>query len=176
MSVWLDKSGRRPDDGHGPSGRTTMRPKFWDFRWKSFLFESRVRAVRHCRSDGRMSSASNFLIKASRFRTMGMAVRTVDLLHAISISIVRASGRLSLNYELALRSSSSGRESTASGRLQQSSHICFCKENSILDRTLRDARTGNWVIRTDASWNRSFSIQRRVQTENHIVQTDDALV
>jgi hypothetical protein len=41
--------------------------------------------VRHCRPDGRTSVASNFLIKASR-------IRTVDLLHAISISIERASG------------------------------------------------------------------------------------
>jgi len=47
--------------------------------------------VRHCRPEGRTSAASNFLIKASRVRTMGMAVQTVDLLHAISISVVRAS-------------------------------------------------------------------------------------
>jgi hypothetical protein len=40
---------------------------------------------------------------------------------------------LSLNCELALRSSASGQESTSSGRLQQSSQICFWKENLKLD-------------------------------------------
>jgi hypothetical protein len=87
-----------------------------------------------------------------------------------------ASGRLSLNCELALRSSASGRESTSSGRLQQSSYIYFWKENLKLDRSLRVVWTGCWVVRTDASWNRSFSIQRSIQTEIHVVQTDDALV
>jgi hypothetical protein len=32
MSVWLDKAGCRPDGGHEPSGRTTVKPKFGDFR------------------------------------------------------------------------------------------------------------------------------------------------
>jgi len=44
------------------------------------------------RPDCRTSAASNFLIKASRVRTRGMAVRTGNLLHAISISVERASG------------------------------------------------------------------------------------
>jgi hypothetical protein len=48
--------------------------------------------VKHCRPDGRTSAASNFLTKASRVRTLGMTVRKVDLLHVISISVVRASG------------------------------------------------------------------------------------
>jgi hypothetical protein len=87
-----------------------------------------------------------------------------------------ASERLSLNCELALRSSASGWEFTSSGRLQQSSHICFWKENPKLDWTLSVVRTGCWVVWTDASWNKSFSIQRSVWTENHIVRTDDALV
>jgi hypothetical protein len=86
------------------------------------------------------------------------------------------SGWLSLNCKLALRSSASRRESTSSGRLQQSSHICFWKENLNLDQTLRVVRTSRWVVRTDTSWNRSFSIQRRIRTENHIVRTDDTLV
>jgi hypothetical protein len=43
---------------------------FWDFRWKSFLFESHVRTVRHCRSDGRMSTSSNFHITLSCVRTI----------------------------------------------------------------------------------------------------------
>jgi hypothetical protein len=84
---------------------------------------------------------------------MGMAVRTVDLQHAISISVVRASGRLklnlqfpyqlsarpdhgrltsgrlSLNWELALWRHASERETMSSGRLKQSSHICTWKES-----------------------------------------------
>jgi hypothetical protein len=52
-----------------------------------------------------------------------------------------ASGRLNLNCELALRSSASGRESTSSGWLQQSSHICVWKEILKLDRTLKAVRT-----------------------------------
>jgi hypothetical protein len=74
--------------------------------------------VRHCHRNGRTSTASNFLIKVSHVQSRRMAVLTVDLLHAITISVVArpkngtpASGRLSLNYELALRSSVYGRES-----------------------------------------------------------------
>jgi hypothetical protein len=44
------------------------------------------------RLDGRTSAARNFHIKASRVWTKGMVVRTVDLMHAISISDARASG------------------------------------------------------------------------------------
>jgi hypothetical protein len=91
MSVWLDKVGRRPDGGHKPSIWTTVRPKFQKFRCRSFLFESRIRTVSHCRPDGPTSAASNFLIKASRVRTKRIAVGTGDLLHAISISVIRAS-------------------------------------------------------------------------------------
>jgi hypothetical protein len=49
-------------------------------------------------------------------------------------------------------------------------------KNLKLDRILRGVRTGCWDVRTDASWNRSFSIQRSVRTEIHVVRTDDALV
>jgi hypothetical protein len=42
------------------------------------------------------------------------------------------------------------------------------------DRSLKVIWTGCWVVRTDASWNRSFSIHRRVPTEIHVVRTDDA--
>jgi hypothetical protein len=45
MGDCLDKYGRRLDGGHGPLGRTTVQPEFLDFRWKSFLLESRVRTV-----------------------------------------------------------------------------------------------------------------------------------
>jgi hypothetical protein len=106
MSVWLDKTGCCPDGGHRPSGRTTMRPKFWRFRWRSFLFESRIQTVVHCHSDGRTSAASNFHIKASRVRTRRMGIQAVNLMNAISISNARASrpcwldsGRLVLNCD-----------------------------------------------------------------------------
>jgi hypothetical protein len=39
-----------------------------------------------CRPNGRTSAAHNFHIKALLFRTKGIVVRTVDLMHAISIS------------------------------------------------------------------------------------------
>jgi hypothetical protein len=129
MSVWLDKTGRHPDDVHRPPGRTTMRPKFWKFCWRSFLFESRVRTVMPCRPDGRTFAASNFHIEALRVRTGRMVVRMVDLMHArpdhadwhpdvwIWIAI------------LALWMSTFGRESTSSRRLQQSSHICVLERN-----------------------------------------------
>jgi hypothetical protein len=126
MSVWLDKTGRHPDNGHRLSGQTTLLPKFQKFRWKSFLFKSRVRTVRHCRSDGRMSATSNFHIEAPCVQTRRMGVWMVNLMHAISISDARASGR----------------ESTSSGWLQQSSHICVWKEILKLDWTLRVVQTG----------------------------------
>jgi hypothetical protein len=31
MDDFLDKARRRPDGGHGPSGRTTVPPEFQDF-------------------------------------------------------------------------------------------------------------------------------------------------
>jgi hypothetical protein len=55
-----------------------------------------------CRPDGRTSATSNFLIKASRVQTGGMVVQTVDLMHTISITDARASGRLDLNYDTCL--------------------------------------------------------------------------
>jgi hypothetical protein len=47
-------------------------------------------------------------------------------------------------------------------------------KESEADRSLIGVRTGCWDFRTDASWNRSFSIQYRVRTENHVIRTDDA--
>jgi hypothetical protein len=112
MSVWLDKTGNRPDGGHGLFGRTTVRPKFKKFRWKSFLFESRVRTVLPCLLDGRTSAASNFHIEASRVRTRRLVVQTGDLMHVISIFDTRASGpwwlasgRLDLNCDTCLMDS-----------------------------------------------------------------------
>jgi hypothetical protein len=103
MSVWHDKTGRRPSGGHRSSVRTFMRPKFQKFRWRSFLFESRVRTVRHCRPNGRTPAASNFHIEALRVRTKRMGILTVNLMHAISISDARASGPCWLSSGLELR-------------------------------------------------------------------------
>jgi hypothetical protein len=65
---------------------------FWEFCWKSFLFKSRVRTVRHWPPDGRTSAVSNFHIRLSTSGPWGMNVRTTILQHAISISAMRASG------------------------------------------------------------------------------------
>jgi hypothetical protein len=73
MGDCYDKYGRRPDGGPEPSRRTTVRQNFWDFCWKSFLFESRVRKVRHCRPDGRTFAASNFHIRLRASGPRGMA-------------------------------------------------------------------------------------------------------
>jgi len=88
---------------------------------------------------------------------------------------------------LALWMSASGRESTSSGRLQQSSHICVWKEILKLDRTVR-------VVWTYASWSSSKLLDTKegsdgnphrpdgwwfslmcVRTVCHVVQTVDAL-
>jgi hypothetical protein len=137
MSVWLDKIGRRSVGSHRPSGWTTVRPKFWKFRWKSFLFKSRVHTVFPCLPNARTSTASNFPIEASRIRTRRMVVRTVDLMHTISISKAHASGlwwlasgRLDLNCDTCLIDLVRPEgESTSFGRLQQSSHICVLERN-----------------------------------------------
>jgi hypothetical protein len=44
-----------------------------------------------CRQDDRTLAARNFHIKASCIRTKGLVFRTVDQMHAISISDARAS-------------------------------------------------------------------------------------
>jgi hypothetical protein len=43
-----------------------------------------------------------------------------------------------------------------------------------LGRILKGVQTGCWDVRTDGSWNRSFSIQWRVRTEVYVVRTNDA--
>jgi hypothetical protein len=64
MGDCSDICGCRPEGGHGPSGRTTVRQIFpKNLAKKSFLFKSRVRTLRNCRPDGRTSAASNFLIR-----------------------------------------------------------------------------------------------------------------
>jgi hypothetical protein len=48
MSVRQNKPGRRPNDGHGPFGWTTVRQDFLEnFAGKSFLFKSLVPTVWH---------------------------------------------------------------------------------------------------------------------------------
>jgi hypothetical protein len=49
--------------------------------------------------------------------------------------------------------------------MYQSSHIWTWKESEA-DRSLMDVQTGCWDVRTDASWNRSFSIQWKVRTDD----------
>jgi hypothetical protein len=162
MSVWLDKIGRCPDCGHRPFGQTNVRPKFWKFRWKSFIFESRVWTVLPCRLDGCTLAASNFHIKALRIWTKRMVVRTVDLMHAISIFDTRASGPWWL----------------ASGRLDLNCDTC------LMDKRVRtgihkhrgSSRRAESSGRMQAGAVWSFSTQRKVQKGTHVVRTDDALV
>jgi hypothetical protein len=93
------------------------------FDEKSFLFESRVRTV------ARALQVTS-LLRLCASEPWKMAVRQLIfymqfpyLLNAGPDHGRLTSGRLRLNYELALRSSAFGWESTSSGRLQQSSHI-----------------------------------------------------
>jgi hypothetical protein len=105
-----------------------------------------------------------------------MALQTVDQVHAISISEEHTSGPrwlasrwFDLNSDTCLMDE----------RVRMGIHVVRTVESifpySILERNLKLDRTLR-VLRTDASWNRSFSIQRRVRTENHIIQMDDAFV
>jgi hypothetical protein len=84
--------GRRPD------GQLCDR-LFQKFRWKSFLFKSRVRTVRHWRPDSRMSATSNFHIRLRASGPRGMCasgpweadVQTVEVESAISMLVACAS-------------------------------------------------------------------------------------
>jgi len=144
-----------------------------------------------CCPNGCTLAGRNFHIKASRVRTIGSVVRTVDLMLAISIYEAQAfgpwrltSGLLDFDARLALLMS-------ASGQLQLSSHIFVLKRNPIADRTLSGVRTCCWNVWTDASWSPSklldigegpdgmFSSSGQmmlgklsVRTEYHIVRTD----
>jgi hypothetical protein len=73
---------------------------------KFFPDFSRVWTVLPCHPDGRTSATCNFHIKALRVWTKGMVVRTVDLMHVISIYVAPASEPLRLasgrrNFECA---------------------------------------------------------------------------
>jgi hypothetical protein len=146
MSVWLDKTGCRPEGGHRSSGRTTVRSKF---RWKSFLFESRVRTVLPCRMEDRMFTASNFHIEASGVQTKRMVVQTVVLMHTISIFDTRSSRPCWLASE---------RESISSGRLQRSSHICVLERNP--ERRPTEGRPDEQLNRPDRCKLEQFEASR----------------
>jgi hypothetical protein len=85
MGDWCNMYGSRPD-------RQLCDRMFQKFHWKSFLFKSHIRTVRHCRSDSRTSTASKFHIRLRASRPRGMIVRTAILQQAISISAMHASG------------------------------------------------------------------------------------
>jgi hypothetical protein len=89
MSVWLEKPRRRPDGRHKAFGRTTV--GLSKISLKFFLDLSRIRTVLPYRPVCHTFAARNFHIKASRIRTIGMVVRTIDLMHAISIYVAHTS-------------------------------------------------------------------------------------
>jgi hypothetical protein len=153
---------------------------FQKFCWKSFLFKSRFRTVRHWRPDGRTSAASNFHIRLSVSGPRGMNVRTVILQHAISISAMRAFEPIEADVRtVEVESAITLTDERASGpmltNVQTGNHIIRTFEvdlpiywtwkESEADQSLMDVKTGCWEVRTDASWNRSFSTQCRVRTE-----------
>jgi hypothetical protein len=71
MSVRQNIPRHRPDGGHGPPGRTTVRTDFLKFpRTNLSCLRTSSGRVAH-RPDGRTSAASNFLIRLSSVRTMG---------------------------------------------------------------------------------------------------------
>jgi hypothetical protein len=90
MSVWLEIPRCHPDGRHKASRRTTMRSAF-QISQKFFSELSRIWTVLPCRLDGRTLGSCNFHIKASRVRTIGSVLLTVDLMHAIFIYEARAS-------------------------------------------------------------------------------------
>jgi len=196
MSGWLEIPMRRPDGRHKVSWRTTVRLAF-QISQKFFLELSRVQTVLPWHPNSRTSASHNFDIKAWHVWTITSVVQTVNLMHAISIYEAHASGpwRPSskvwiLNAWLALWMSVFGRESTSSGQLQLSSHICVLERNPIADQTLSGVQTCCWKVWTNASWNSSklldteegpegkFSSsgkmmlgQLSVRTEYHVVWT-----
>lgn len=86
----------------------------------------RVRTMVPCCPDSRTLAVRNFHIKASCIWTKGMVVRTVDQMHAISISVTRTSGPWRL----------------VSGRLNFECDTCLMDERG---------RTGIHIVRTVAA-------------------------
>jgi hypothetical protein len=125
MSAWLEIPRCRPDGRHRASGRTTVWSAF-QISLKFFSEMSHVQTVLPCRTDGCTLAAHNFHTKASRVWPIGMVVRTVDLMHAISIWVARASGTWRL----------------ASGRLDFECMTCLMDER---------VRTGIHIVQTVAA-------------------------
>jgi hypothetical protein len=98
MSVWLKIPRRRLEGRHKAFGRTTVWSAF-QISLKFFPELSRVQTVLPLRLNGRTLAAHNFHIKAWRFRTITSVVRTVDLMHVISIYEAWASGPWRLSSE-----------------------------------------------------------------------------
>jgi hypothetical protein len=175
---------------------------FWKFHWKSFLFKSRVRTVRHWRPDGCTSAASNFHIRLSASKPRGMNIQMEILQHAISISAMRESGpweadvrtvevKSAISILVARRSEPRLTDVWTvifelrflpyvwvrpNGKPRRPDvcinlPIFWTWKESEADRSLMDIRTGCWDVQTNASWNRSFSIQWRVRTERYVVRT-----
>jgi hypothetical protein len=135
--------GCRPDGGQGLSGRTTVGLEFLRFSLKIF-------PVWEPRSDGCTSAASNFHIRLCTSGPRGMAVRTVNLQHAISISYERASGpwyvgvqTVEVEYVISLPDArASGPSWLSFGRMYLNCDSCLMYER---------VRTGIHVVWTVAS-------------------------
>jgi hypothetical protein len=72
----------------------------------------------------------------------------------------------------------SGRESTLSGRFQQSFHICVLERNpeALVEHWGSSGRAAESSGRVQAGAVQSFSTRRKVRMGIHVVRTDDASV
>jgi hypothetical protein len=91
MSAWLKIPRRCPDGRHKASRWTTVQSAF-QILLKFFLELSHVRTVLPCHPGGSTLAACNFHIKAWCVRTITSTLRTVNLMHTISIYEAHASG------------------------------------------------------------------------------------
>jgi hypothetical protein len=114
---------------------------------------------------------------------MGMDVWTVDLLHVISISVGRASeqwqtGIRTVEFELRFLPYGWACPDGNPRRPDGCSYLPLFElgKKSEASRSRRVIQTDCWFVRTDTSWNRSFSIQKSVWTGIHVFRMDDALV
>jgi hypothetical protein len=110
------------------------RPDSWTSTRNFHICYVRVRTMRGSRPDG-WSRIGNFHISCTRVRTKADWRPDGDIWIAI----------------LALRRCASGRDTTSSGLLNQSSYIWTWKETEA-GRVLIGVRTCCWVVRTNASW------------------------
>jgi hypothetical protein len=109
-------------------------PDGWTSTRNFHICYAHVRTMRGSRPNG-WSRIDNFHISCTRVRTKADWRPDGDIWIAI----------------LALRRRTSERDTTSSGRLNQSSHIWTWKESEA-GRVLIGVRTGYWDVRTDASW------------------------